>query len=122
MRRWVVGLVFVVACVMAGSVAKAQCPDYRPCGPGPTFGGNRLIKQGFFGADFRPSCQQHDTCNGTDRECDRMFLKNMYSACATSSHPRRCRAKARHYFLVSRIYHSIPRVLRPTLGGTTARN
>jgi hypothetical protein len=87
--------------------AQNACPPYRPCGAGETWGGNRLVKQGFLGADFRPSCQAHDTCEGTPRDCDRQFLQNMYTACDSSTDPRKCRKKARNYFLASRIYHTI---------------
>jgi hypothetical protein len=92
--------------------AQTDCPWYRPCGPGETWGGNRWIKQGFFGADFRPACQAHDTCEASPRECDRRFLQDMYTACESSTNPHRCRKKARTYYLASRIYHSIPKPLR----------
>jgi hypothetical protein len=39
----------------------------------------------------------------------------MYSACETSTHPALCRMKARRYYLASRIWHTIPKGLRPTL-------
>ena len=92
--------------------AETTCPSYRPCGAGKTWGGNRLIKQGFYGADFRPACQAHDTCQGSNRDCDRQFLHNMYTACENSTNPRKCRKAARNYYLASRIYHTIPTPLR----------
>lgn len=87
--------------------AQTPCPSYRPCGVGETWGGNQMVKQGFFGADFRPSCQAHDTCEGPSRDCDRQFLHHMYSACDSSTNPHKCRRKARSYYLASRMYHTI---------------
>ncbi len=99
-----------------GVHAQTACPSYRPCGMGETWGGNRLVKQGFFGADFRPACQGHDTCEGSPRDCDRRFLHDMYTACDSSTNPRKCRRKARSYFLGSRMYHTlIPEPLRRML-------
>jgi hypothetical protein len=95
--------------------AQSNCPPWRPCGAGNSWGGNRLVPQGFYGADFRPACLQHDTCELSDRQCDRQFLGAMYSACETSTHPALCRMKARRYYLASRIWHTIPKGLRPTL-------
>lgn len=93
--------------------AQTTCPPYRPCGVGESWGGNRWVKQGFFGADFRPACQGHDTCQGLPRDCDRRFLQDMYTACDSSTNPRKCRRKARSYFLGSRMYHTlIPKPLR----------
>jgi hypothetical protein len=95
--------------------AQTACPPYRPCGAGETWGGNRLVRQGFFGADFRPACQAHDTCEASPRECDRLFLCDMYTACEGSTDPRRCRRKARSYFVASRIYHTIVTPMRRLL-------
>ncbi|MDR3619329.1 MAG: hypothetical protein P4L85_08260 [Paludisphaera borealis] len=92
--------------------AQTNCPPYRPCGVGETWGGNRLVKQGFFGADFRPACQAHDTCEASPRDCDRQFLCDMYAACESSTNPGKCRKKARSYFLGSRVYHSFAVPLR----------
>lgn len=74
--------------------AQSTCPPYRPCGVGETWGGNRLVKQGLFGVDFRPSCRAHDTCEGSSRDCDRLSLQNMYTACDSSTNPRKCRKGA----------------------------
>ncbi len=113
MRLWIPGFVLSCVCLAFGSMAQAvDQPAYRPCGAGQTWGGNRLIPQMSFGADFRPACQAHDTCEGTNRECDKIFLKNMYCACETSKHPLLCRMQARHYYITSRIYHMIPRPIR----------
>ncbi|APW61561.1 hypothetical protein [Paludisphaera borealis] len=70
------------------------------------------MKQGFFGADFRPACQAHDTCETSPRDCDRQFLCDMYAACESSTNPGKCRKKARSYFLGSRVYHSFAVPLR----------
>ncbi|WP_165225430.1 hypothetical protein [Aquisphaera insulae] len=95
--------------------AQTPCPSYRPCGAGDTWTGNRLVKQGFFGADFRPACQGHDTCERAPRDCDRQFLRDMYAACENSTDPSRCRRKARNYYMGSRVYHSIVTPLRKLL-------
>jgi hypothetical protein len=92
--------------------AQTTCPSYRPCGVGDSWSGNRLVKQGFFGADFRPACQAHDTCEAAPRDCDRQFLSDMYATCDSSTNPRKCRKKARSYFLGSRVYHSVVVPLR----------
>lgn len=83
------------------------CPPWRPCGPGNTFGGNKLIGQGYYGADFRPTCATHDAClaSGTSRRhCDRQFYKNMNCACERSTHPFLCRMKAFEYFAAARLF------------------
>jgi len=102
----------VFAVWLPSAHAQTACPPYRPCGAGQTWGGNRLIKQGFFGADFRPACQAHDTCEAAPRDCDRQFLCDMYAACASSTNPNKCRKKARTYYLGSRAYHSVMVPLR----------
>ena len=103
-------LVFVVAAAFV-TPAKAGgpggCPPWRPCGPGNTMGGNRLIAQGFFGADFRPSCSSHDAClaAGVPRaQCDRRLLDNMNCACESSNHPVLCRMKASQYYVGARLF------------------
>ena len=95
--------------------AQTACPPYRPCGAGQTWGGNRLVRQGFVGVDIRPACQAHDTCYDSPRECDRRFLCDMYAACENSPNPRKCRKKARTYFLASRVYHTFTVPLRRLL-------
>src|SRR6266567_2094390 len=72
--------VVLLACCAS---AKADCPPWRPCGPGNTWGGNRLVRQGFYGADFRPACACHDACLKTCAsrcDCDQQFYRNMCSA------------------------------------------
>jgi hypothetical protein len=98
--------------VMFCQDASAQCPPWRPCGPGQTWGGNRLVPQGFYGADFRPACANHDACYAScanRRDCDRQFLQNMQSACDCSTHPMLCRHKARCYYINARLFGGLVR-------------
>lgn len=70
-------------------------------------GGNRLVAQGFFGADFRPSCATHDACLASGvprRQCDQQFRNNMYGACENSRHPFLCRVKAFEYYAAARLF------------------
>lgn len=108
-------LLFLAVFFMSASLAVTPaaaggpggCPPWRPCGPGNTFGGNRLIGQGGFGADFRPSCATHDAClasGASRRECDRQFHSHMRCACENSSHPFLCRMKAFKFFAGARIF------------------
>ncbi|MFN0054935.1 MAG: hypothetical protein ACKV0T_22420 [Planctomycetales bacterium] len=93
---------------LGSSAAEAGCPPWRPCGPGPSWGGNRLIHQGFYGADFRPACANHDACLATcarRSDCDRQFLCEMYSACECSTNPKACQRKARCYYKIARLAH-----------------
>jgi len=108
MRSFLMVMILACASLSVGASAHAECPPWRPCGPGNPFGGNRLIPQGFHGADFRPACAAHDACytgSGIGRaECDRQFLSNMSAACACSSNPRACQRKARLYYGLARIF------------------
>lgn len=92
----------------AGSYSSAgSCPWWRPCGPGNSNGGNRLFAQGFYGADFRPACANHDAClaSGLSRkQCDRQFLADMQASCATSSNPELCMRKAQKYYIGARLF------------------
>jgi hypothetical protein len=85
-----------------------SCPPWRPCGPGNSWGGNRLVKQGSHGADFRPACASHDACLASGmysrRECDRMFYQNMRASCDCSSNPRACERRARRYYVATRLF------------------
>lgn len=104
-------LVSVVHLACCGA-AQAECPPWRPCGPGNTWGGNRCIRQGFYGADFRPACSCHDACLAgcsSRRDCDRQFLCNMSSACDCSCNPEKCRKKARCYYRMARLAHMFER-------------
>ena len=103
--------VFFVSASLAVSPAAADgpggCPPWRPCGPGNSFGGNRLIGQSGFGADFRPSCASHDAClasGASRRQCDRQFYSHMRCACENSPHPVLCRMKAFKFFAGARIF------------------
>lgn len=104
-----------VACLLLlASVAQAdgprQCPPWRPCGPGNSFGGNRWLAQGGFGADFRPSCARHDAClaSGASRaQCDRVFYRSMNQACDSSRHPLLCRMRAFKYYAGARLFGGI---------------
>ena len=92
--------------------SQAQCPPWRPCGPGNSFGGNRLIPQGFYGADFRAACAGHDACYescANRADCDRQFLYNMRSACDCSANPRACYRKAQCYYMATRLFGGIYR-------------
>lgn len=107
MRLLRAAAIFSFVCLAFGSSAKADCPPWRPCGGGNTWGGNRLVKQGFFGADFRPACANHDAClaNGVPKSCcDQQFLNDMNAACECSSNPRACQRKARFYYNVTRVF------------------
>ena len=107
--------VLLISCVcLLGAVNTASagtpssCPPWRPCGPGNSWGGNRLIGQGFRDVDFRPACQGHDTCleaGCSPKACDRKFRDDMFAACANSARPGACRRKARMYYLATRIVH-----------------
>ena len=101
----------VVAFVSSMSDSQAAgpggCPPWRPCGPGNSFGGNRLLPQGGFGADFRPSCATHDACLASGRsrrECDREFYNSMNCACESSRHPFLCRVRAFRYYAGVRLF------------------
>ncbi len=87
--------------------AKAECPPWRPCGAGNAWGGNRLVPQGFYGADFRNACANHDYNYNNHtmcrRDCDRQFLNDMYEAAECSNNPAAARRKARHYYVATRL-------------------
>ena len=104
-------LLSVVAFVTSMSDLQAAgpggCPPWRPCGPGNSFGGNRFLPQGGFGADFRPSCATHDACLASGRsrrECDRAFYNSMNCACESSRHPFLCRVRAFRYYAGVRMF------------------
>ena len=107
MHTFRVPTVLALLCLACGAAAQAECPPWRPCGPGNSWGGNRCVRQGFYGADFRPACACHDAClqSGAPRyECDRQFLCHMYAACDGSCNPKKCYRKARCYYRLSRIF------------------
>ena len=107
MRLLRLAAVFSLVCLAFAPAAEARWPSWRPCGPGNSCGGNRLIRQGFYGADFRPACACHDAClaSGVPRkECDQQFLCNMCAACECSSNPRACQRKARMYYRATRLF------------------
>ncbi len=93
---------------MTSAMPQRSCPPWRPCGPGQSFGGNRLFKQGYAGADFRSACARHDDCLMSGRcsryGCDRQFLADLDAACGCSSRPWLCRLKARKYYLGVRLF------------------
>jgi hypothetical protein len=97
-----------VSCMSDSQAAgPGACPPWRPCGPGNSFGGNRLLPQGGFGADFRTSCATHDACLASGRsrhECDREFYNNMNCACESSRHPFLCRVRAFRYYAGVRLF------------------
>lgn len=97
--------------ILSSAAAQAQdgaCPWWRPCGPGNTWGGNRLTKQGAGGVDFRPACAAHDACFANPsvprKACDRQFLANMQSACECSPNPIICRLKAKQAYVTVRLF------------------
>ncbi|WP_050986214.1 hypothetical protein [Schlesneria paludicola] len=107
-------LAALISCVYLGAhtTVQADCPPWRPCGPGNSWGGNPFIPQGFYGADFRSACAAHDACYQScadRRDCDRQFLYNMQSACECSSNPRACQRKARCYYLAARLFGGVAR-------------
>ncbi|HET6426290.1 MAG TPA: hypothetical protein VFG20_21540 [Planctomycetaceae bacterium] len=96
-------------CLVAGmsEMASAQCPPWRPCGPGNTWGGNRLFRQGAGGADFRPACANHDACLASGfsrRACDQAYYNQMTAACACSDNPGKCMRKARSQYIGVRLF------------------
>ena len=103
-------VMFVAAAALVTPVhadGPGGCPPWRPCGPGNSLGGNRMIAQGFHGADFRSTCGSHDAClasGASRRSCDRQFLSNMNCACESSRHPFLCRVKAFEYFAAARLF------------------
>lgn len=83
------------------------CPPWRPCGPGNSWGGNRLLHQGAFGADFRPACATHDACLASGRprwQCDQEFYGNMLNSCNCSRHPVLCQMRAFRYYAGARLF------------------
>jgi|GEM_PF-442283 len=112
MRQIQLAVLFTLISLAGGATAQAQCPPWRPCGPGNSWGGNRFIHQGFYSADFRAACAGHDACYQTctnRRDCDRQFLYNMQSACNCSSNPRACYRKAHMYYTAARLFGGIYR-------------
>ncbi|MEY4185477.1 MAG: hypothetical protein ACOVRM_07550 [Planctomycetaceae bacterium] len=109
LTRVTLGFLLLITVCSAQAVADGPrgCAPWRPCGPGNSFGGNRLIPQAGFGADFRPSCSSHDACLAAGvprRDCDRQFLHNMQCACEQSRHPILCRLQARWYYTAARVF------------------
>lgn len=107
-RIVVLSVVAFISCMSDSQAAgPGGCPPWRPCGPGNSFGGNRLLPQGGFGADFRPSCATHDACLASGRsrrECDREFYNSMNCACESSRHPFLCRMRAFRYYAGVRLF------------------
>jgi len=104
-------LFVAMAAIVSVSAAQAGgpggCPPWRPCGPGNSFGGNRMVHQQFYGADMRHVCAAHDAClaSGVPRaQCDRQFLNNMNCACENSRHPIHCKMKAFEYYAAARLF------------------
>ena len=99
-------------CISSGAAADAQCPPWRPCGAGNSWGGNRLVAQEFRGVDFRPACAAHDACLATcasRADCDRQFLCDLQAACAYSCNPAACNRKARQFYAGARLAHLFQR-------------
>ncbi|HAC91666.1 MAG TPA: hypothetical protein DCF63_13720 [Planctomycetaceae bacterium] len=102
-------LLFLALLGPSGSAAMAgqDCPRWRPCGPGISNGGNRLLPQGSHGADFRKACADHDACyrnQCTDRRSsDVRFYNQMKAARQCSSNPRACAKQARRYYVAVRL-------------------
>jgi hypothetical protein len=93
----------LVSVVMLTTLTPPAQAEDRPCGPAglpPAL--RRLVPQGYRGADFRPACRKHDRCyggGGAKRDCDRQFLRDLQSACESSSRPRACRRRARRMYV-----------------------
>jgi len=109
LTRVTLGFLLLLTVCSATTLAEGprRCAPWRPCGPGNSLGGNRLIPQAGFGADFRPACASHDACLAAGvprRECDRQFLHNMQCACENSRHPVLCRMQARWYYTAARLF------------------
>ena len=108
--RFALLMIFFAAAALATPAfadGPGGCPRWRPCGPGNSFGGNRLVGQGYYGVDFRPTCSTHDAClaSGAPRAyCDRQFYKHMNCVCESSTHPFLCRMKAFEYFAAARLF------------------
>lgn len=102
------GILAGLVLLVQGSFAEAGCPPWRPCGPGNTWGGNKLCAQGFYGADFRPACQRHDECYESGccnrKACDQQFYHDMCEACECSTNPAACRRKAKMYYTAARLF------------------
>lgn len=90
--------------VLAGHHVKEDLNKTRPCGPDTSQGPfgraiRYLFPQGFFGADFRPACSNHDnnydTLNHDKTAADQQFLHEMMCACEHSIFKRGCRHMAR---------------------------
>ena len=96
------------ATAAAQSPASADCPWWRPCGSGNTFGGNRFVPQGWFGVDVRPSCAKHDQCyrdaTGRRIDCDRAMWGDFRTACQDSPHPWLCHRMATAGYLSVRLF------------------
>lgn len=60
---------------------------------------SRITPQGWRGADFRKTCEQHDICYetlGANRSsCDKQFSEGLLSSCQNSRRPWQCKAVAR---------------------------
>ncbi|MEZ6125535.1 MAG: hypothetical protein R3C49_20500 [Planctomycetaceae bacterium] len=112
MKRFSFAVVFVLLVMLSGlhevrASGDGSCPWWRPCGPGNSWGGNRLIGQGFGQVDFRPACASHDACLAAGvprRQCDRQFYAHMSCACEQSPHPVLCRMKALKFYAAVRIF------------------
>jgi hypothetical protein len=112
MRPIMIVALLSMFCLSGCASMYSQCPPWRPCGPGNSWGGNALVPQGFYGADFRSACAAHDACYGTcaDRyDCDQAFLQNMYSACDNSYNPQACYRQAEHYYMMTRMFGGLMR-------------
>lgn len=102
-----VGL-FSILCSVGCAAMGPQGPPWRPCGAGNSWGGNWLVPQGSYGADFRAACMGHDACYAnrcSNRlDCDNTFLNNMYAACENSYNPQACQQQAQFYYMNARMF------------------
>jgi hypothetical protein len=107
-RASILFLLLTTAAEAQGDWPGGGCPPWRPCGPGNSWGGNRLFRQGVSGADFRPACAAHDACFADPsiprKCCDRAFLAGMLSSCECSANPVLCRMKARQTYVGVRLF------------------
>jgi hypothetical protein len=110
----------IPADVNAGPRSSDSCPWWRPCGPGETYGGNKLVPQGARGVDFRSACQRHDDCYDTPgvcrKDCDKQLLHDMLALCDEAGNPHGSRLRAYTGYISVRLFGG------PSFNNSPARN
>lgn len=102
-----INIVFCCVCFWSATAEGQHSPPTtsssqdRPCGSS-TGRFTRLIPQGWRGADFKPTCVNHDTCYdtpGSNRaHCDQVFRMSLLASCEQSRRPRQCQRVANLMF------------------------